>query len=72
MAEVFPHHCLSVVILVIFRGKWLVKVGPKVQTLDASLFHKNSSRSNFFKQCICFLEYYSGDKFGNIEPYLGE
>ena len=53
MAEVFFHHCLSFSISVIFRGKRVVKVGPKVQTLVPSLFHKNSNPSNFFQ--IMFL-----------------
>ena len=53
MAEGFFHHCLSFSISVIFRGKRVVKVGPKVQTLVPSLFHKNSNPSNFFQ--IMFL-----------------
>ena len=53
MAEGFFHHCLSFSISVIFRGKRVVKVGPKVQTLVQSLFHKNSNPSNFFQ--IMFL-----------------
>ena len=53
MAEGFFHHCFSFSISVIFRGKRVVKVGPKVQTLVPSLFHKNSNPSNFFQ--IMFL-----------------
>ena len=49
MAEVFPHYCLSLSISAIFRGKRVVKVGPEVQTLGPSLFHENSSPSNFFQ-----------------------
>ena len=53
MAEGFSHHCLSFSISVIFMGKQVVKVGPKVQTLFPSLFHKNSNPSNIFQ--IMFL-----------------
>ena len=53
MAEGFFHHCLSFSISVIFRGKRVVKVGSKVQTLVPCLFHKNSNPSDFFQ--IMFL-----------------
>ena len=36
IAEVFPYYCLSFSILVIFKGKHVAKVGPKVQTLGPS------------------------------------
>ena len=58
MAEVFPHFCLSFSILAIFREKRVVKVGPKVQTLDPFLFHENLSPSMFFRTMLCLLEYY--------------
>ena len=54
MAEVFSHHCLSFSISVIFRGMQVVKVGPEVQTLGPSLFHKNSNPSNFFQTMFLF------------------
>ena len=54
MAVVFPHYCLSFSILAIFRGKWVVKVGPKVQTLCASLFQENSDPSNVFQTNFLF------------------
>ena len=54
MAEVFSHHCLSFSISVIFRGMQVVKVGPKVQTLGPSLFHKNSNPSIFFQTMFLF------------------
>ena len=43
MAEVFPHYCLSFSISAIFKGKRVVKVGSKVQTLGPSLFYENSN-----------------------------
>ena len=49
MAKVFSHYCLSFLLLAIFRRKSVVKVGPKVQTLDPSLFYENSDLSNFFQ-----------------------
>ena len=49
MAEVFPHYCWSFLISAISRGKQVVKIGPKVQTLDPSPFHENSNPSNFFQ-----------------------
>ena len=54
MAVVFPHYCLSFSILAIFRGKRMVKVGPKVQTLCTSLFHENSNPSNVFQTNFLF------------------
>ena len=42
MAEVFPHYCLFLSILAIFREKRVVKVGLKVQTLGPSLSYENS------------------------------
>ena len=44
IADVFPHYWLYFLISAIFRGKRMVKVGPKVQTLGTSLFH----------ECFCF------------------
>ena len=58
--------------LTFFRGKRGIKVGPKVLTLDASLFHKNSnpSKKNSNNVLVCYSTTY-GDNFGNIGPYLG-
>ena len=58
MADVFPNHWLFFSILAFFRGKWVVKVGPKEQTLGPSLFHENSNPSSFSKQCCYLLGYY--------------
>ena len=55
MAEVFPHYCLSFLILGIFRGKRVLTVGPKVQTLGLFLFHENSDPSNFFQTMFSFV-----------------
>ena len=52
VTEVFPHYYLSFSISVIFSGKRLVKVGPKVQILGPSLFHENSNPSNFFSSNV--------------------
>ena len=54
MAEIFPHYCQYSLILVFFRGKREVKVGPKVQILGLSLFHKNSNPSKNFKTMFLF------------------
>ena len=54
MAEVLPHYCLSFSISAIFRGKRMVKVGRKVQTLGPSLVHKNLNPSNFFQTMFLF------------------
>ena len=54
MAEVFPQHSSSFSISAIFRGKWVIKVGPKVKTLGSSLFHENSNPSNFFQTMHVF------------------
>ena len=54
MAEVFPHSSLSFSISVIFRGKRVVKVGPKMQTLGSFLFHQNSNTLNFFETMLLF------------------
>ena len=47
MAEVFPLYyyffLLFFPILAVFRVKWGMKVGPKVQILGTSLFHKISN-----------------------------
>ena len=56
-AEVFPHHCWSLSMSVILRRKQVVKVGPRVQNLGPSLFHKNWNPPNSF-QCFCLLECY--------------
>ena len=40
-AEVFPHYYFFFFFNFPFKGKWGVKVGPKVQTLGPSLFYKN-------------------------------
>ena len=52
--EVFPHHGLYLLILAIFREKWVVKVGPKVQTLSPSSFHGNSNLSIFLQTTLLF------------------
>ena len=57
MAEVFFHYSLSLSISAIFRGKRVIKVGPKVKILGSSLFHENLNPSNFFEQSLCLLEY---------------
>lgn len=54
MAEVFAQHCLCFLISVIFRGERVVKVGPKVQTLGPSPFHKNSNPSKTFQTVFLF------------------
>ena len=56
--DVFPHYSLSFSISVTFRGKWVIKVGPKMKILGLSLFHENSNPSNLFQQCFCLLKYY--------------
>ena len=58
VAVVFPHYWISFSISVIFRGKRVVKVGPKVQTLGRFFFMKIQILRIFFKQCFCLLEYY--------------
>ena len=58
MTDVFLHNWLFCLISALFRGKWMVKVGPKEQTLGSSLFHENSSPSSFSKQCCYLLGYY--------------
>ena len=57
LAEAFCHDCLSFSISAIFKGKRVVKVEPKVQTLGPSLFYENSNPSNFFKQWFCLPKY---------------
>ena len=42
MAEFFLQTCLLLSILVIFRIKWGIKVGPIEHTLGLLCFHKNS------------------------------
>ena len=54
MAEAFPNYCLFFSILGIFRGKRVVKVGSKVQTLSPSLFYENSNVSRFFQTIFLF------------------
>ena len=54
MADVFPNYSLSFSISVIFSGKRVIKVGPKVKTLGSSLFHENSNPSNFFRTMLLF------------------
>ena len=55
MAQILHHYCLSFSILTIFCGKWVVKVGPQVQTLDPSLFQENSNPPNFFQTMFLFV-----------------
>ena len=71
MVEVFPRHCLSFSISVIFSEKRVVKVGRKVKTLGSSLFHGNSNSSKFYSNNV-FACYSAtpGESFGNIGPYL--
>ena len=54
----FPITDYTFSILAIFREKWVVKVGPKVESLGLSLFHENSNPSIFLKKCFCLLEHY--------------
>ena len=54
-AEVFPHGYLFFSVLVIFRRKRVVKVGPKVLTLGPSFFHKHSSPSKNFQTTFLFV-----------------
>ena len=54
VVEVFLHYSLSFSISAIFRGKWVIKVGPKVKTLGSSVFHENSNPSNFFQTMHVF------------------
>ena len=58
MDEDFYHYSLSFSISAIFRGKRVIKVGPKVITLGSSFFHEISNPTNFLKECFCLLEYY--------------
>ena len=57
IANVFPHYCLYFFISTIFRGKRMVKVWPKVQTLGTSLFHEffNFFSNNVFSLLECYL-----------------
>ena len=55
VAVAFPHYWISFSISVIFRGKRVVKVGPKVQTLGRFLFHENSNPSYFFQTMFLFV-----------------
>ena len=54
MAKVFSHYSLSFSISAIFRGKRVIKVGPKVKTLGSSIFDENSNPSNFFQTMLLF------------------
>ena len=54
IAEIFPHYSQNFLISAIFRGKREVKIGPKVQTLGPSLFHKNSNPSKTFQSIFLF------------------
>ena len=74
MADVFPQHCLCFSISFIFRGKRLVKVGPKLQTLGPSLFHKKLKPSILFSNnvFICQSSTTSCENFGIIGQYFGE
>ena len=54
MAEDFPQYCLSFLISAIFRGKRVVRVEQKAQTLGPSLFHENSHPSSFFQTMFLF------------------
>ena len=72
VADVFPKYCLSFSISAIFKGKRVVKVGPKVQTLGPSLFYENTDPSNFFKQFFCLLEYYLCWEFRLYWTIFGE
>ena len=52
LAKVFLDYSLSFSISVIFTGKRVIKVGPKVKTLGLSLFYGNSNPSNFFETVL--------------------
>ena len=54
MADVSPHFFLSFPILATFRGKRVVKVGPKVKTLGLPLFHEKSNPSHSFQTMLLF------------------
>ena len=72
MAEVFPHYYLSFSISAIFRGKRVVKFGPKVQSLGPSLFHKSLNPSSFFQRMFLFARLTtSGENFGKIGNISG-
>ena len=49
LAEVYSHYCLSFSISAIIKGKRVVKIGPKVQTLGPSLFYKKLKSFKFFQ-----------------------
>ena len=54
-AEAFPRYYLSFLDFGHLQGEWVVKVGPKVQTLVPSLFHENSNPSVFFQTMFLFF-----------------
>ena len=54
IAELFPHYSQNFLISAIFRGKREVKIGPKVQTLGPSLFHKKPNPSKTFQSIFLF------------------
>ena len=51
----------------------MVKVGPKVLTLDSSLFHKYLNPSKIFETMSLFakVNFNSGENFGNMGSYWG-
>ena len=55
MAEVFPRYYLLFSILAIFTEKRGIKDGPKVQTLNTSLFHKNLNPSKNFQAKLDYI-----------------
>ena len=52
MAEVFLHYSLSFSISAIFKGKRVIKGGPKVRT-----WMKTRILQIFLEECFCLLEY---------------
>ena len=68
MTEVFLYVYLIFSTSAIIRGK--LEVGPRVQTLAPSFFHKNSNPSKNFKTML-LLTTNSGENFGKSGPYLG-
>ena len=66
--KVFPHYCLFLSILAICIRKRWVKVGPNVQTLGSSFFHKYSNPSKNFQTVVLFARVLSAilDHIGGV------
>ena len=86
ITKFFHRCCLSFSISVIFRGKRVVQVGRKLETLGPSLFRENLNPSNFFQTMFlltrvlplvrisAILDYIWGSKGPKIsqkEPFHG-